>query len=296
MSFAEAVKWWRKAADQNYALAQHNLGNSYRSGKGVEQDYAEAVTWFRKAARQGFAPAQNDLGVCYAKGLGVTEDDIEAYKWLLLAAAQGDQLARNFMAKVEGRMGREQIAQGQKLAGDFKPLKVSLPAAPQGASGGNPGADLLAQAGSGDFKPPGPPFSDAPPGEAGDQPLADLRAKAATGDAKAQNELGEALRSGKRGVTRNAVVAVQWFRQAAEQNLAAAQSNLGECYERGDGVAKYEVEGYKWDLLAAAQGNVKAKRNVFTLELIMSPEQKAEGKRRADVWLEERKTTPLKTR
>ena len=39
-------------------------------------------------------------------------------------------------------MGREQIAQGQKLAGDFQPLKVSLPNAQQGASGGNPLADL----------------------------------------------------------------------------------------------------------------------------------------------------------
>ena len=83
--------------------------------------------------------------------------------------------------------------------------------------------------------------------------------------------------------------AVECFRQAASQNLAAAQSNLGVCYERGDGVAKYEVEAYKWDLLAAAQGDNKARRNASMLELLLSPEQTAEGKRRAQDWLEQRK-------
>jgi len=85
------------------------------------------------------------------------------------------------------------------------------------------------------------------------------------------------------------VEAVKWFRQAADQNLAAAQSNLGVCYERGDGVAKYEVEAYKWDLLAAAQGDPKGKRNATMLELLLGPEEIAEGKRRAQGWLEQRK-------
>jgi len=54
-------------------------------------------------------------------------------------------------------------------------------------------------------------------------------------------------------------------------------------------VAKYEVEAYKWDLLATAQGDTKAKHNVTMLELMLSPEEIAEGKRRADDWLEQRK-------
>jgi hypothetical protein len=42
-------------------------------------------------------------------------------------------------------------------------------------------------------------------------------------------------------------------------------------------VAKYQVEAYKWDLLAAAQGDTKAKRNATALELMMTPGQVAEG-------------------
>ena len=90
------------------------------------------------------------------------------------------------------------------------------------------------------------------------------------------------------------MAAVKWFRQAAQQNHAVAQSTLGVCYECGDGVAKYEVEAYKWDLLAAAQGDVKAKRNATMLELLMLPEQIAEGKRRAKDWLEQRKKAPAR--
>jgi TPR repeat protein len=41
---AEAVKWYRKAAQQNHALAQSNLGYRYYSGDGVVKDYVESYT------------------------------------------------------------------------------------------------------------------------------------------------------------------------------------------------------------------------------------------------------------
>ena len=40
----------------------------YANGQGVPQDYAEAVKWYRLAADQGDADAQSYLGVMYAKG------------------------------------------------------------------------------------------------------------------------------------------------------------------------------------------------------------------------------------
>ena len=47
----------------------------YDTGVGVAQDAAEAVRWFRLAAEQGDALAQFDLGVMYATGGGVPQDD-----------------------------------------------------------------------------------------------------------------------------------------------------------------------------------------------------------------------------
>ena len=55
--YAEAVKWWRKAAEQGHAQGQYNLAVMYGDGKGVSQDYAEAVKWYRKAAEQEYAKA-----------------------------------------------------------------------------------------------------------------------------------------------------------------------------------------------------------------------------------------------
>lgn len=54
---AEAVKWYRRAAEQGNAAAPSNLGVMYETGQGVTWDYAEAVKWWRKAAEQGLATA-----------------------------------------------------------------------------------------------------------------------------------------------------------------------------------------------------------------------------------------------
>ena len=121
---AEAVKWFRKAAEQNVADAQYNLGVCYANGQGVPEDDAESVKWFRKAAEQNLADAQYNLGVCYDSGEGVVKDEVEAYKWWLLAAGQGNDDAKYNMTIVENKMSREQIAEGQRLARDFKPRKV----------------------------------------------------------------------------------------------------------------------------------------------------------------------------
>ena len=46
------------AAEQGYADAQNNFGVMYENSEGVPQDYAEALRWYRRAAEQGDAIAQ----------------------------------------------------------------------------------------------------------------------------------------------------------------------------------------------------------------------------------------------
>ena len=60
-----ALEWYRKAADQGYAVAQVILGWHYHTGEGVPQDDAEAARWYRLAADQGDAVAQVILGCVY---------------------------------------------------------------------------------------------------------------------------------------------------------------------------------------------------------------------------------------
>ena len=57
----EAVKWYRKAAEQGDPDAQCNLGRCYANGEGVRQDTEEAVKWFRQSAGQGNKDAKKAL-------------------------------------------------------------------------------------------------------------------------------------------------------------------------------------------------------------------------------------------
>ena len=132
---AEAVKWYRKAAEKNLRAAQKVLGACYANGEGVAKDYVEAVKWFRKAADQNDAQAQSNLGYCYEYGEGVAKDYVEAYKWRLLAAGQGRVDAKKAMALLEDRMTRGQIAEGQKLARNFRPRYLPASVGDSSAAG-----------------------------------------------------------------------------------------------------------------------------------------------------------------
>ena len=45
----EAVKWYRKAAEQGDADAQNSLGYYYERGEGVAKDLGKAIEWYRKS-------------------------------------------------------------------------------------------------------------------------------------------------------------------------------------------------------------------------------------------------------
>jgi TPR repeat protein len=73
----------------------------HKEGRGVEQDDAEAVKWYRLAAEQGYARAQTNLGWMHEKGRGVDQNDAEAVKWYRLAAQQGYARAQAYLARMD---------------------------------------------------------------------------------------------------------------------------------------------------------------------------------------------------
>ena len=99
----EAAKWFRKSAEQNDMLGQHNLGWSYASGRGVPQDDVEAVYWYRKAAEQGDAESQSALGYRYKKGLGGIEQNytkpLNGSTWPLSKVQPTDKLISGLCLK-----------------------------------------------------------------------------------------------------------------------------------------------------------------------------------------------------
>ncbi|MEM7072770.1 MAG: tetratricopeptide repeat protein [Pseudomonadota bacterium] len=114
--YDQAVYWYRKAAEQGFAIAQSNLGWMYEVEKGVVRNYAQAPHWYRKAAKQGNALAQNNLGLMYDQGRGVVKSDQTAYLWFALAAAHGNESAQKTISILERRMSQADIAEAQERA------------------------------------------------------------------------------------------------------------------------------------------------------------------------------------
>ena len=85
-------------------------------GRGVPKDDAEAVKWYRLAADQGQANAQFNLGVMYHEGEGVPKDLVQAHVWWNISGASGDEEAKKNLAIVEKEMNSEQKAEAMKLA------------------------------------------------------------------------------------------------------------------------------------------------------------------------------------
>jgi hypothetical protein len=95
----------------------------YLDGHGVPQSTSEAANWFRRAAEQDYMLAQHNLGAMYGSGQGVKRDYVQAYKWLNICAAKGNtgcMTQRDLIAK---KLKAAQLSEAQRLATDFKPQK-----------------------------------------------------------------------------------------------------------------------------------------------------------------------------
>ena len=101
-NMSEAIKWYRKAAENGDHLAQYRLGNFYDKGEGgVQQDKAEAVKWFRMGAEQNVIVCQYMLGLHYENGDGVDKDMDEAVKWYRKAAENGQRDAIDALKRLD---------------------------------------------------------------------------------------------------------------------------------------------------------------------------------------------------
>ena len=87
-----------------------------------------------------------------------------------------------------------------------------------------------------------------------------------------------------RGVPRNDLEAVIWFRKAARQGQGFAQLNLGVMYANGEGVSQDYVLAHMWSHLAAVGGQSSGGMNRDIIAAEMTPQQIAKARRLAREW------------
>lgn len=75
-----------KLAQSVDANPRFDLGNCHDNCVGVLQNYSEAVRWWRLAAEQSLAWAQHHLGCSYKDGCSINISNSEAYFWFVLAS------------------------------------------------------------------------------------------------------------------------------------------------------------------------------------------------------------------
>jgi len=80
------------------------------------------------------------------------------------------------------------------------------------------------------------------------------------GSLEAQRDLGAYFATGDWTGPKDPVLAIQWYRRAAERGQSDAQYNLGFMYVLGEGIQSDSEEGLRWLRLAAAQGEGAAMR------------------------------------
>ena len=88
--YAEALKWYRKAAAQDHNSGLCDVGYCYRNGTGVKQDYAKAIPFYRQAAEQGCPTGAYWLAVAYENGEGVKKNLAQARRWYGISRDRGD--------------------------------------------------------------------------------------------------------------------------------------------------------------------------------------------------------------
>ena len=250
-----------QAAAGGHGEAQFAMGERYRQGVAVEQNWFEACRWYELAAEQGNARAQCALAGCFCEGKGVKKDLARAFVWFEKAAAQN-------LPQAQWNLG-ELYATG--LPGvDPDPKKATLLCKRAANAGFAPASATL-----------GALFSRANKHESAVQ----WWTKAAEqGDLEARFNLGQAYRLGL-GVAKDEAKAFEWMLRAASDGVAAAQSRIGLAYATGDGAALDPIEACKWFELAALLGDKAAAANRERARKALSPAQQTEVDRRVKEWM-----------
>ena len=109
-NFVRALVYYKKAAEQNSPDAMSIIGDIYYIGEnGVEQDYAEAFRWYSRAAELDYNMAAVKRALMIYRGLGVEKNPDEALKEFRLIATRRERfpmvyrfnsVARYYVAKI----------------------------------------------------------------------------------------------------------------------------------------------------------------------------------------------------
>jgi enhanced entry protein EnhC len=92
----QAIRYFKRAADRGHLFAARFMG---RYALNIEQDPAQALVWFKKAADANDLPSQMYCVAAYRNGFGTAKNLDLAQRYTIAAAKNGHALAQYALAE-----------------------------------------------------------------------------------------------------------------------------------------------------------------------------------------------------
>lgn len=231
-----ATQWYQDLAEEGDSEAQYNLGYMHEIGWSVPKDDSEAAHWYEKSALKGVTKAQFRLGMMYLVGAGVKQSEIQGEKWLRLAVKNDHALA--------GTIQDEILEAEDKIKINIDIVKVINKVRITSQKNEQDAESIVIAA------------------------VAKAKEKISKETAKKKQRLEKIQSiqsaSGQKIISDDALLGVggtktlKWYKVRAERGIPEAQYELGQLYEKGDGVRKDFKQAVQWYGLAAEQGHLDA--------------------------------------
>lgn len=232
----------RQAEGSGDAEGQFQLGRAYLRGEGLPKDVKKAFDLMKSAADQGHADAIGGMGYFYSAGVAVVKDETQAMEWFRKGAEKGS-------AKAQLNLGKTLLAKAAASPGKVREegLEWTKKAADQGLTEAELSYGSILY-----FGDKGVPKNEA-------EATIYIRNAAEAGNPDAQNMLGTIEEKGV-GVRTDKTPVEQWFRKAALQGHAKAQSNLGRMLWADPAGGEKRVDALAWFMISNSQGEITAKK------------------------------------
>ena len=268
-NYAQAVFYYRKAADQGHIPAQFALAMSLLEGRGVIKQEDKAQKLLLEVAGSGHVKAQFQLGQLLLN----KEQTSEAKKWLSKASEQGLDLATALLTDLDT------IEQSNKEALALEVVDVQTPIVESNAvevvAVEAPVINMTDQILSGLETQLEPNFPALIPDQ---QQILDslnsnismvnnvekLLSSAKQGNPIAQHNLSTLYSIGEL-VAKDDRKAFLLMQQSADQNITRSQNALAMMYIKGIGVESNYQKAYYWASISARKGDAEGKQILLYL-------------------------------
>lgn len=253
--FKEAIKWYKEAAKLGHTKSQLKLGTLYFEGLGTDINFDIAAKYLKEPANSGYVSAQYMLGMIYLSGsTQIKKNPRKAFEWIKKAAEDfhADAMYQAGSMYYQGLGTEKDLGKARKFLELAREQEI------------DEAANLIAR------------IDEEKSQKTQQQPPVEIARKktgkelliesARNGNANAQYQLAVAYLEGISGFSKDKARALDWMKNAANNNHKDAQYLLGSFYYNGSLVKRNLTTARHWLNKAARAGVSNARVLLSAIE------------------------------